>query len=226
MAPLEQDLPHPACLKEGKPPCEESTFNKEQEPRSQQAEPAGPCKTVAEANVCSCVQSPDVSLQLCIDCNAWHSVSCVEQSQCAVSPGLTDATIEELTAAFSQGGSRGAAAPPLAGCSTAASPLITCDDSSQPRKPIPYHHCCDPAQPDPQVLCLTCGVFHSGSCREKNLCQKNHQVKPLGVCSCGSTCTRKPMVLCRYCAQEYCRHCWYRNPLACSCGQTFDQSPV
>lgn len=122
----------------------------------------------------------------------------------------------------------GAASAPLAGCgSAAASPLAVCDDASQSPKPMPFHQCCDLAQLDPQVLCLTCGVFHAAACREKDLCQKTHKCKPLGVCcSCGSTCTRKPLVLCRYCGSEYCRNCWYRNPLACTCGQTFDQSPV
>lgn len=232
-APLEQDVPHPGCVKEGKLPCEESPFSQDDsQPRSQQAERAALGKTVAGADICSCVQSPDVSLKLCNDCNALHSVSCAVLQECvghshyAVSPDLTDQTMEELTAVFSKGGSRRGASPPLVRCSTAASPLVSCDDLSQPAKPFPYHHCCDPAQLDPQLLCLTCEVFHSGSCREKNLCQKNHNVKLLGLCSCGSTCTRKPMVLCRYCGQEYCRHCWYRDPLSCSCGQTFDQSPV
>lgn len=158
MPPLEQDFPNSVCVKEGKLPCEESTFNKDDsQSRSQQL---------------------------------------------------------------------GGASPPLAGGSTAASPLVICDDSSQSPKAIPYHHCCDLSQLNPQVLCVTCGVFHSSSCREKDLCQTNHEFKPLGVCSCGSTCTRKPLILCRYCGSEYCQYCWYRNPLVCTCGQTFDQSPV
>lgn len=233
-APPEQDVPHPV-VKEGKLPCEESPFGQDDSPppRSQQAERAALGRTVAGADVCSCVQSPDVSLKLCGDCNALHSVSCAvlqdcaAQSHYAASPDLTDQTIEELTAVFSQGGSRRGASPPLVRGGAAASPLAGCDDSSQPAKPIPNHHrCCELAQLDPQLLCLTCGVFHSGSCREKNFCQKNHDVKQLGLCSCGSTCPRTPMVLCRYCGQEYCTLCWYRNPVKCSCGQTFDQSPV
>lgn len=233
MPPLEQDAPKSVCVKEGKRPCEESAFLKDDSlSRSQQGEGAALRRTVAGADVCSCVQSPDISLTCCLECNALHTVSCTLLEECTaqrhhtVSPDLTNKTIEELTGVFSKGGSRGATAPPLVGDSAAPSPLAVCDDSSQSPKPMAYHHCCDPAQLDPQVLCLTCEVFHSASCRQKDLCQTNHQFKTLGVCSCGSACTRKPLVLCRYCGKEYCRHCWYRNPLACTCGQTFDQSPV
>lgn len=233
MPPLEQDIPNSVCVKEGKLPCEESTFTKDDlQSRRQLAEGVGLFETAAGADICSCVQSPDIALKLCIECNALHNVSCtslkecVVQSHCILSPDLTNTMIEEMMPIFSPGGSREDASPPLAGCSTAASPLVICDDSSQLPKPFPYHHCCDLTQLDPKVLCLTCGVFHSGSCREKDLCQKNHKFKPLGVCSCGSTCTRKPLVLCRYCGSEYCLQCWFRNPLTCSCGQTFDQSPV
>lgn len=234
MPPLEQDVPNSVCVKEGQLPCEESTLDRDDSPsRSQRADRGGLCKTGAGASVCSCVRSPEISLKLCTECSALHNVSCtlfkecIGQSHYIVSPDLTKETTEKLAAIFSQGGSRGGAAPPLAGCSTAASPLFRCDDSGQSPKPIPFHRCCDLAQLDPQVLCLTCRVFHSGSCREKDLCQKTHQSKPLGVCSCGrSTCPRKPLVLCRYCGNEYCRDCWYRNPLVCTCGQTFEQSPV
>lgn len=233
MPPLEQDVPSSVCGQEGKLPCEESTFTKDDlQSRSQLAEGAGLFEAAAGADVCSCVQSPDIALKRCLVCNALHSVSsgslkeCVVQRHCTVSPDLTNATIEEMMPIFSQGGSREDASPPLAGCGTAASPLVICDDSSQLPKPFPFHHCCDLAQLDPKVLCLTCGVFHSGSCSEKDVCQKKHTFKPLGVCSCGSTCTRNPLVLCRYCGSEYCLQCWFRNPVTCSCGQTFDQTPV
>lgn len=215
-------MPNSACGKDCKVPCEDSASNKDDsQSRSQQAEGPGLCGTVAGANICSCAQSPDIAAKLCIECNALHGASssllteCSALSHYTVSPDLPNKTIEGLTAEFSQAGTTR--------CDTAAS---LCDDASWSPKPIPYHHCCDLAQLDPRVLCLTCGVFHSGSCREKDFCRKNHKFKPLGVCLCGKTCKRQPLVLCRYCGREYCRLCWYRNPLTCTCGQTFDQSPV
>ncbi|XP_034031562.1 spermatogenesis-associated protein 2-like protein [Thalassophryne amazonica] len=89
---------------------------------------------------------------------------------------------------------------------------------------ISFHACCDLVDLDPQVLCRSCWVFHCSPCREMEVCQLYHKVENLGVCSCGSTCSRNPLVLCRYCGAEYCCHCWYRNPLSCTCGQIFDQS--
>lgn len=216
MSLLEHDAGNSARVKEGKLPCEESTFNKDDaQPQSQQVEPAGLGDIIAEANTfCSCLRSPEVSLKLCIECNALHNVSCallqdcIVQSHCIVLPDPADQATEELNA---------------------ASPLAVGDDPTpiiQPLKSIPFHLCCDLSQLDPQLLCLTCGVFHSRSCREIDLCQKRHQIKRLGVCPCGSTCSRKPLVLCHYCGNEYCRLCWFRNPVACTCGQTFNQSPV
>ncbi|KAM4573172.1 spermatogenesis associated 2-like isoform 2-T2 [Odontesthes bonariensis] len=90
--------------------------------------------------------------------------------------------------------------------------------------PISFHECCNPSKLDPQLLCRSCRVFHSGSCREGKLCKTSHDISVLGKCSCGKVCSRKPLVLCRYCGNEYCSICWYRNPVTCSCGQTFDQS--
>lgn len=90
--------------------------------------------------------------------------------------------------------------------------------------PITFHECCDLSTPDPRVLCRGCRVFHSGSCKEGKLCQTNHDVSSLGECFCGKVCSRSPLVLCRYCGTEYCSNCWYKNPIMCTCGQTFDQS--
>uniref|UniRef100_A0A3B5KM50 Spermatogenesis-associated protein 2 PUB-like domain-containing protein n=1 Tax=Takifugu rubripes TaxID=31033 RepID=A0A3B5KM50_TAKRU len=216
MSLLEQDVANSARVKEGKPPREESTFSKDDaQSQSQQVEPAGFGESLAEAHAfCSCLQSPEVSLKLCIECNTLHDVACallqdcIVQSHCIALPDPTDRATAQ---------------------SNAAAPAAGGDDSapiSPPLKPTPFHHCCDLSQLDPQLLCLTCGVFHSRSCRETDLCQKRHQIKRLGVCPCGSTCSRDPLVLCHYCGNEYCRPCWFRSPVVCTCGQTLNQSPV
>lgn len=212
MSVLEPDVANSARAKEGKRPREESAFTKDDgQSQSQQAEPAALGNSAAEADAfCTCLQSPEVSLKLCIECNTLHNVSCALLQDCIVQshsialPGPTDQSSEGSSAA-----------------SPDASPAIR-----QPLKPMPFHYCCDLSQLDPQLLCLTCGVFHSCSCREIDLCQSLHQVKRLGVCACGSTCSRKPLVLCHYCGSEYCLPCWFRSPVICACGQTFDQSPV
>lgn len=112
------------------------------------------------------------------------------------------------------------------GSSTVMSTLVRSDEP-KPKVPkaITYHECCNLAQLDPRYLCHSCCVFHSVSCRELEYCQEaHHMLKRLGVCECGKVCARKPLVLCRYCGKEYCSDCWYRTPVECTCGQTFDQS--
>lgn len=239
-SPLESDTTRSsASMKQGKRPCEESTFDKvDSQSHSLQKEAMGLFKSVAEANhFCSCLQSPHICLKLCIECNALHSISCallehcIMESHCVVFSDIMTEEMEESRAVSPQGGSLSvsgmSASPTLASSSAAMSSLVLCDDPESiipSLHPIGYHDCCDLAQLDPQVLCLSCSVFHAGSCRGIEFCQMHHKIKPLGVCSCGRTCARNPLVLCRYCGNEYCRDCWYRNPVVCTCGQTFDQS--
>lgn len=239
-SPLESDTTRStASMKQGKRPCEESTFDKvDSQSHSLQVEAMGIFKSVAEANhFCSCLQSPHICLKLCIECNTLHNISCallehcIMESHCVVFPDITTEEMEESRAVSPQGGSLRvsgmSASPTLASSSAAMSSLALCDDPESiipSLHPIGYHDCCDLAQLDPQVLCLSCSVFHAGSCRGIEFCQMHHKIKPLGVCSCGRTCSRNPLVLCRYCGNEYCRDCWYRNPVVCTCGQTFDQS--
>eukprot|EP00064_Thunnus_orientalis_P011573 superscaffoldBa00001682_g11604 len=139
--------------------------------------------------------------------------------------------MQESAGVSPQGGSLRAgalsASPTLSSSSAAMSSLALCDDPksmSPAQHPLSYHNCCDLTHLNPRVLCLSCGVFHSDRCREIEFCQTKHIIKELGVCSCGRACSRKPLVLCRYCGNEYCNPCWYRNPVVCTCGQTFDQS--
>lgn len=141
--------------------------------------------------------------------------------------------IEDPRAVSPQGGglraSGASASPTLTSSTTAMSSLGLCDKYSPEsvvpsRDPITYHDCCDLAHLDPRVFCSSCRVFHSSPCRNIDRCQSQHPIKWLGVCSCGRACSRNPLVLCRYCGNEYCTDCWYRSPVECSCGQTFDLS--
>lgn len=187
-----------------------------------------------EANhFCSCLQSSELCLRQCTECNTFHSITCAWPQPCYLQGHnvLLPEQIQELAAVSPQGGSPrvGAlsASPTLSSSSAAMSSVALCEDPksmSPTRHPISYHECCDLTCLNPQVLCLSCGVFHSDPCRGIEFCQTKHTIKELGVCSCGRTCSRNPLVLCRYCGNEYCNLCWYRNPVVCTCGQTFDQS--
>ncbi|XP_037622935.1 spermatogenesis associated 2-like [Sebastes umbrosus] len=242
MSQLESDTTRSssASMRHGRRPCEESRFDiADSQSRSLQVEAMGLCKSEAEADhLCSCLQSNPLCLKSCIECDITHDITCASLQHCytekhhMVFPDHdTTEEMTELRALSPQGGSLSArdmsVSPTLSSGSAAMTSLALCDDpkSMMPSlHPIAYHKCCDLAQLDPQVLCLSCGVFHSGTCREIDFCQSHHDIKPLGVCSCGRACSRKPLVLCRYCGNEYCSDCWYRNPVVCTCGQTFDQS--
>ncbi|KAM3870067.1 spermatogenesis associated 2-like [Diretmus argenteus] len=196
------------------------------------AQAAGICKSEASASsaeaFCSCVQPHALHGKHCITCNASHDSSCASVQSCFIK-GHRVVSYDKTTEIREtrEGGSlregAASASPTHVKRGTSASSAQR-DSLSQIPYPIPYHDCCDPSHPDPQYICTSCWVFHSGSCRGIELCQESHEVVRLGVCSCGKTCTRKPLVLCRYCGVEYCNPCWYRNPVECSCGQTFDQS--
>ena len=194
-----------------------------------------------EANrqpLCSCLQAPHLYLQRCVECKTLHDISCASLQRCLMEHHAAVAFYDPEDVKES-----GAASPQSVGASdVTASPALTTGSSSSsaarssaaPRHdtesvnpslhPISFHDCCNLAQLDPQVLCHSCNVFHTGSCRGLDYCQIHHTTTPLGVCGCGKLCPRKPLVLCRYCGTEYCCACWYRSPVVCNCGQTFDQS--
>ncbi|XP_061533269.1 spermatogenesis associated 2-like [Phycodurus eques] len=188
---------------------------------------------VESSHLCSCLQSPHLYLNQCLECNTLHNISCPMVQRCSQDGHkvLLSEEMKESEAMSPQ--SRNVrpralnASPTLSGSGAAMSSLSLCDNTkslSPIYHPISYHDCCDLNRLDPQVLCLSCSVFHSAICKGLDFCESQHTLKTLGNCSCGRTCSRKPMVLCRYCGAEYCNDCWYRNPLSCSCGQTFDQA--
>ncbi|XP_056138117.1 spermatogenesis associated 2-like [Lampris incognitus] len=183
-------------------------------------------------HICSCVESNNPYLKQCGNCDTCYShQDCQKMSRCGEVRNKTAEEVKQIGAVSSQrpslneGDVSGSPTHMRGNMALPSFVLRECQDSvSQTPEPIPYHVCCDPAHLDPQFTCLTCRVFHSGCCKEIKCCQKFHSIQPLGVCQCGRVCTRKPLVLCRYCGKEYCNLCWYRNPVECACGQTFDQS--
>ncbi|XP_066541596.1 spermatogenesis associated 2-like [Hoplias malabaricus] len=94
--------------------------------------------------------------------------------------------------------------------------------AESPSKPMPFHQCCTAKQPT--FVCLTCKVFHAQSCEDRQ-CYGKHDVQELM-----SVCTRcshsEPYTICRYCCAQYCKKCWFKNPLQCKCGMPFNNSSV
>ncbi|KAM7396338.1 hypothetical protein PAMP_019383 [Pampus punctatissimus] len=218
-----------ARMKQGRRPGEDTRFDEaDLQSCSLQGDMMGMCNNETEADqLCSCLQSPDLCLRKCRECNTFHNITCVWLEPCYINGHNVLLPEQELAAMSPQDGSLRAgalSASPTLSTSTAMSSLALCDDPKPTRHPIGYHECCDLTCLNPRILCLSCGVFHSDLCRGIEFCQTKHTIKELGVCSCGRACSRKPLVLCRYCGNEYCNHCWYRNPVVCTCGQTFDQS--
>uniref|UniRef100_A0A1A7WSI5 Spermatogenesis associated 2-like n=1 Tax=Iconisemion striatum TaxID=60296 RepID=A0A1A7WSI5_9TELE len=233
--PLDSGISRSPSSRKGKSKhsCEESESAKTD---SKHIDASGPNKAQPDANhSCGCLFSrPLVLLQHCLECNTFHDITCAFLEKCEKKghkveiadslPEKTDGRCEmgppsEIFKADATNSptSSSVAMPSSAVCDDAKSPSLFVD-------PIRYHSCCDLAKPDPRVLCRSCNVFHSRSCAEGKSCQKNHTVSELGMCTCGMFCARNPLVLCRYCGKEYCTRCWFRNPVTCHCGQTFDQS--
>ncbi|XP_034541704.1 spermatogenesis-associated protein 2-like protein [Notolabrus celidotus] len=192
------------------------------------------CRSEAAADhTCSCLQSTHVCIQLCKDCNSLHDMSCALLDHCkgddhhVISPDNPSEEVRRSRAVGQHDGSfRVRTSPNLSSSSSAAmSSLALRDEPNTVTAPISYHDCCDLSQPDPQVLCHSCSVFHAGSCKGISYCQsEQHLLKELGMCPCGREASREPLVLCRYCGNQYCRDCWYRSPFECTCGEKFDQS--
>ncbi|XP_061628606.1 spermatogenesis associated 2-like [Phyllopteryx taeniolatus] len=215
-------------------PCGETTADLDLELSSRQADTVVMgMYEVESSHLCSCLRSPHLYLNQCLECNTLHNISCPVVQRCSQDGHkvLSSEEMNESDATSPQ--SRNVrpralnASPTLSGSGAAMSSLSLRDNTkslSPIYHPISYHDCCDLKRLDPQVLCLSCSVFHSATCKGLDFCVSQHTLKTLGNCSCGRSCSRKPMVLCRYCGAEYCNDCWYRNPLSCSCGQTFDQA--
>ena len=177
-------------VQQGRRALEEST----PQSHSLQGEAMGHFKGEDEADLlCACLQTPDhLRLKVCTQCKAYHNVTCALLEHCTaqchlvVFPDmLRDEEIGDLRTGSLQAGSvMMSTSSPLTTSSADMSSLTLRDDPTSitsSLQPIGYHDCCNLAQPDPQVLCLTCRVFHSGSCRVMDGCKIHHKVKQLGV---------------------------------------------
>lgn len=187
---------------------------------------------VSEAvdSLCSCVQSPHLSLRRCVQCRTVHNDGCAMLKLCEENQHLLEGGSSMVSLQREGGGADGSrTSPALSSSSSQMSSLVLHDPQSSIPSflcPITFHDCCNLGHLDPKVLCRSCNVFHSTSCRGQQMClELDHSVQPLGVCVCGRTCSRNPLVLCRYCGSELCNECWYHSPVVCRvCHLTYDQS--
>ncbi|KAL0968223.1 hypothetical protein UPYG_G00264000 [Umbra pygmaea] len=169
----------------------------------------------------SCVTSYS-SIGVCVkhgrNCNRSGVSSCLPEKCNAARPDLMEDSDNSRASSWPRVcGDRGAF-PPHSNTEPA-------DDfqAGNPPLSIPFHDCCLTAKPEPGVMCFTCRVFHTSACKEATTCLRNHDVNKLGLCT-SPGCSKGSFVLCRYCSAEFCKDCWYREPLNCPCGQLFDQS--
>ncbi|CAB1313920.1 unnamed protein product [Coregonus sp. 'balchen'] len=186
--------------------------------------------------ICSCSNSYSslcIYVHHCKNCNTLHSLNCHIVERCEdegheVKHIAGDEVLQEQRESSGLSprlGSPGAGGVPLyEDKRESCPPLDVIEARSLTPQPIPFHECCDTANPDPEVTCLTCRVFHTSACKMLETCRRKHEMLMLGVCSSGLSCTRPPFKLCRYCSVEYCKDCWYRTPLECVCGHPFDES--
>ncbi|XP_029010112.1 spermatogenesis associated 2-like [Betta splendens] len=235
-SPVESNIHRSSSVnkRQSKQTCNESKLDGGDQPQlhSLQLEEVELGMKKAEANqLCSCLQNSSYpTMKHCAKCKLTDSKSCAVLGSCHVER-RPDVAVDSMAGSGSVSAqneslrvSDRSAAQIVPSGSTVMSSLVRSDCPKPKPKAITYHECCNLAQLDPRLLCHSCCVFHSESCKEREYCKSHHMVKELGVCECGRLCSRKPLVLCRYCGSEYCRDCWYRTPLECTCGQTFDQS--
>ncbi|XP_032435434.1 spermatogenesis associated 2-like isoform X2 [Xiphophorus hellerii] len=191
-------------------------------PRSRRFGPVVPPPLEAERgrphDLCGCLRAAEVmetplSLQRCLDCGVLHDITCVHLTDCS----LQRHQVEPASGVPETGPETGEERPRDA----VPEDTATCGDTAA-SQPISYH--CEAASANPHLLCLTCRAVHGAACVEGKLCRLAHRTRCLGTCSCGKSCCGTPRVLCLYCGDEFCRDCWYKNPLTCVCGRSFHLS--
>ncbi|XP_062860289.1 spermatogenesis associated 2-like isoform X2 [Trichomycterus rosablanca] len=84
---------------------------------------------------------------------------------------------------------------------------------------VHYHECCSSRQPD--LFCLACRIVHSSNCSD-SLC-KGHEMKFLKP-MCTECLNHEFCTLCGYCFKQYCKNCWFKNPMQCKCGKPLSMS--
>lgn len=179
---------------------------------------------------CSCLDVKNLYLYTCTKCQTYHHLTCPMLKPCHINHSIeyvdndTEQSVQMRAAASQR---RGTTSPTLTSSSEAFSSLAlhdACKSTHPIRSPLTYHNCCDLFKLDHKVLCFSCKVFHTEDCNETRICLTHHEAKMLGVCSNKNCSVRDIQVLCKYCGNEYCKECWYKRPLECICGQTFDFS--
>uniref|UniRef100_A0A096MGJ2 Spermatogenesis associated 2 like n=1 Tax=Poecilia formosa TaxID=48698 RepID=A0A096MGJ2_POEFO len=180
-------------------------------PRSRRFGPVVPPPLEADRgrphDLCDCLSAPPLSLQRCLDCGVLHDITCVRLTECR----LQRHQVEPASGVPETGPETGVERPRDA-----------VPEDTAAFQPISYH--CEAASANPHLLCLTCRAVHGSACVEGRLCRSAHRTRRLGTCSCGKSCCGTPRVLCLYCGDEFCRDCWYKNPLTCVCGRSFHLS--
>ncbi|XP_014831015.1 PREDICTED: spermatogenesis-associated protein 2-like protein [Poecilia mexicana] len=180
-------------------------------PRSRRFGPVVPPPLEADRgrphDLCGCLSAPPLSLQRCLDCGVLHDITCVRLTECRLERHQVEP----------------ASGVPETGPETGEDrPRDAVPEDTAAFQPISYH--CEAASANPHLLCLTCRAVHGSACVEGRLCRSAHRTRRLGTCSCGKSCCGTPRVLCLYCGDEFCRDCWYKNPLTCVCGRSFHLS--
>ncbi|PWA23295.1 hypothetical protein CCH79_00021039 [Gambusia affinis] len=186
-------------------------------PRSRRFGPVVPPPMEVERgrphDLCGCLRSPPLRLQHCLDCGVLHDITCVHLTDCS----LQRHQVEPASGLTETGSETGEERP-----RDAVPEDTAASGDTAASHPISYH--CEAASANPHLLCLTCRAVHTATCVEGKLCHLAHRTRCLGMCSCGKSCCGTPRVLCLYCGDEFCRDCWYKNPLTCVCGRSFHLS--
>ncbi|XP_056334203.1 spermatogenesis associated 2-like [Danio aesculapii] len=93
-------------------------------------------------------------------------------------------------------------------------------DSETTCAPIPYHPGCWKGNHRvPEIICLTCKVFHFPLCHDGQQCSKLHNIQVVGTeCVICHSC--ELFTFCRYCGAPHCKLCFYKNTLLCRCGKS------
>lgn len=82
--------------------------------------------------------------------------------------------------------------------------------------PLQIHDCCSSRQPN--FICYTCRIVHSFICND-GLC-RGHETKVLESL-CTECSNQQFFTLCGYCFKQYCKNCWFKDPMQCKCGKPF-----
>ncbi|XP_067276366.1 spermatogenesis associated 2-like [Pseudorasbora parva] len=94
------------------------------------------------------------------------------------------------------------------------------DDSGTSCAPISVHESCLKAKESlPEIVCLTCKIFHHFACPVGWHCSQKHKIQDIGT-KCVTCLGPELDTICRYCGTPYCKRCCFKNALLCKCGKS------